>query len=75
MNIPFFLRRFGAYRRSRGRRVEICLGVAKPKRCQTQSEALSWQRGSGSRILERGELNVVVTVSAGKIIVNCQRCM
>jgi hypothetical protein len=43
---------------------------------ETQFGALSWRNVVPEAAFpRRGELNVVVTVSAEKIIVNCQRCI
>jgi hypothetical protein len=58
-----------------GTKDEYLPGLYKPKRWKRSSRPSPGSVVPEAAFPRRGELNVVVTVSAEKIIVNCQRCI
>jgi len=54
--------------------MNVCLGC-KPKRRKRSSRPSPGNAVPEAAFSLRGELNVVETVSAEKMIVNCQRCI
>jgi hypothetical protein len=58
-----------------GTKDECLPGLYKPKRWKRSSRPSPGSVVPEAAFPRRGELNVVVTVSAEKIIVNCQRCI